>query len=87
MIHARNRQAMWKYRRWHRHGVTRQLRGTLPAPVWVIRRRRDKPGFCVRRIGLERFLDYARRDRETIAILKDETAARVYRERLQALAL
>jgi len=83
IIHAQNRQAMWKYRRWHRSGVTRPLPGTLLAPVWIIRRRGDGHGYVVRRIGLQRFLEYARRDRATIAICKREEAARAYRERLQ----
>src|SRR5262252_9996661 len=84
-VHARNRQSMWKHRRWHRCGVTRPLPGTLPAPVWIIRRRGDGKGFCVRRIGLQRFLEYARADRATIAICKREDAARAYRDRLQRL--
>ena len=84
-IHARNRQAMWKHRRWHRCGVTRQLPGTLAAPLWVIRRSRRDGRYSVHRIGLERFLERARRDRYTIAILKHEAAARAYRDRLAAL--
>jgi len=86
LVHAQNRQQMRKVRAWHRHGVTRQLPGTLAAPRWVIRRRRDKPGFRLHRIGLERFLAYARVDRYTIAILKTEAAARAYCERLRVLA-
>jgi len=84
-IHSRNRQAMWKFRRWHHAGVTRPLPGTLAEPRWAIRLNGDGR-YVVRRIGLQRFLDYARKDRQTIAILKNEAAARAYRDRLWAIA-
>jgi len=82
-VHSRNHQQMWKYRRWHRDGITRRLPGTLPAPLWVIRQNRDGR-FVVRRIGLQRFLEYARADRATIAIVKCEPDARAYRDRLSS---
>jgi len=86
IIHAQNRQAITKVRAWRR-GVCQQVCGRLPAPLWIIRRRRDKYGFHVRRIGHARFLERARRDRFTVAILLHEAAARAYRDRLQQLAL
>ena len=85
-VHSQNRQSMWKQRAW-RSGACHQLRGRLPAPLWIIRRRRDKYGFHVRRIGHARFLERARRDRHTVAILQHEAAAHAYRARLLALAL
>lgn len=85
-IHSQNRQSMWKFRRWHRCGVTRPLPGTLAAPLWAVRQNGDGR-FVVRRIGLQRFLEYARRDRRTLAILKHEASARAYRDRLQLLGV
>jgi len=85
-IASTNRQDLWK-RRLREVGIVSRRRGVLPAPLWIIRRRRDKPGFRVRRIAWARFLDYARRDRRTIAILKCEADARAYRDRLRDLDL